>query len=222
MRDAQRACPGAGRRRASRPRGPRPSCSSRMSTAVAVQPMPGLPMPCSAASMTAMLAASTAAPRRTSSAVPGACSPTVSTAMELATSPAAWPPMPSETMKRGGAQQEGVLVVASHEAHVAAGAPGDELIGARDGVRADAPLHGDLGAAGGVGGLLGGDRLCLGRRHPRLTRMMVSAHLHLVALSQGYGLVDDMAVDQRAVGGAESSSTSAGPWRVRRACVEET
>ncbi len=72
-----------------------------MSAAEAVQPMPGLPRPSSAPLITARLAASIAAPRRVSSAVAGAFSPMVSTAIELATSPAAWPPMPSHTAKHG-------------------------------------------------------------------------------------------------------------------------
>ena len=72
-----------------------------MRAADAVQPMPGLPRPSSAPLMTARLAASMAAPRRVSSAVAGAFSPMVSTAIELATSPAAWPPMPSHTAKQG-------------------------------------------------------------------------------------------------------------------------
>ena len=77
-----------------------------MSTAEAVQPMPGLPMPLSAPLMTARLAASMAAPSRVSSAVPGAFLPMVSTAMELATSPAAWPPMPSQTAKSGARRRK--------------------------------------------------------------------------------------------------------------------
>ncbi len=51
--------------------------------------------------MMAALAASTAAPSRMSSACWGALSAMVLTAMELATSPAAWPPMPSQTAKTG-------------------------------------------------------------------------------------------------------------------------
>ena len=76
-------------------------CSPLMSTAVAVQPMPGLPRPSSAPLMMARLAASTAAPSRMSSASAGACAPIVSTAIELATSPAACPPMPSLTTNSG-------------------------------------------------------------------------------------------------------------------------
>ena len=63
--------------------------------------MPGLPMPLAGASITSWLAASIAAPRRTSSAVLGACSAMTLTAMELATSPAACPPIPSQMAKRG-------------------------------------------------------------------------------------------------------------------------
>ena len=120
------------------------------------------------------------------------------------------------------AQQEGVLVVAAYEAHVAARAPGYELVGARDGVRADAPLDGDLGAAGGVGGLLRGRHLCLGRRHPRLTRMIVSPTCtsspsrRVTGWSMTWPLTRVPLVEPR------SSRTSAGPWRARRAWVEET
>ena len=72
-----------------------------MRTADAVHPMPTLPLPSAAPSMMAMFADSTAAPRSVSSAVAGAFSPMVSTAMELATSPAACPPMPSHTANSG-------------------------------------------------------------------------------------------------------------------------
>ena len=68
--------------------------------------MPGLPMPFCAPSMTAVLADSTAAPRRTSSATPGATRPMVSTAIAEATSPAAWPPMPSHTAKTGARKRK--------------------------------------------------------------------------------------------------------------------
>ena len=67
----------------------------------AVQPMPGLPLPVLAPSITLAFAASTAAPRRTSSAWSGAFAAMVSTAIELATSPAACPPMPSHTANTG-------------------------------------------------------------------------------------------------------------------------
>ena len=63
--------------------------------------MPGLPMPLLAASMMAAFAASMAAPNSAGSAVLGAILAIVSTAMELATSPAAWPPMPSHTQNSG-------------------------------------------------------------------------------------------------------------------------
>ena len=63
--------------------------------------MPGLPRPFTAASMTAAFAASTAAASAAGSAACGAQRAMVSTAMELATSPAAWPPMPSQTAKSG-------------------------------------------------------------------------------------------------------------------------
>ena len=51
--------------------------------------------------MTAAFAASTAAASAAGSAACGAQRAMVSTAMELATSPAAWPPMPSQTAKSG-------------------------------------------------------------------------------------------------------------------------
>ena len=51
--------------------------------------------------MMAALAASIADPSRVASAVCGAVLAMVSTAMELATSPAACPPMPSHTQKSG-------------------------------------------------------------------------------------------------------------------------
>ena len=50
---------------------------------------------------TAALADSTAAPSAMSSACSGAMAPIVSTAILLATSPAAWPPMPSHTQNSG-------------------------------------------------------------------------------------------------------------------------
>ena len=48
-------------------------CVPPMMQQLAVQPMPGLPVPLAAPSITASLAASTAAPRSASSAVVGAC-----------------------------------------------------------------------------------------------------------------------------------------------------
>ncbi len=79
--------------------------SSSMMHAVAVQPMPSRPRPVSGAVRTSMLAASMAAPSWAESAVAGASLAMVWMAMELATSPAAWPPMPSETAKSGGRQR---------------------------------------------------------------------------------------------------------------------
>ena len=118
-------------------------------------------------------------------------------------------------------EEERVLIVAANEAHVAARAPGDEPVGARDGVRAGAPLDGHLGATRGVGGLRSCDDLRL-LRHPRLTLMMVSPtwtsspSLSVTGCSMPCPLTSVPLVEPR------SSSTRAGPWRVKRACVDET
>ena len=69
-----------------------------MYAAVAVHPMPGRPTPFMAALAASMDAASCAA-----SADLGPVLAMVSTAIALATSPAAWPPMPSHTQKSGEA-----------------------------------------------------------------------------------------------------------------------
>ena len=63
--------------------------------------MPARPRPLAAPSMTLRFACSTAAASAASSGVEGASSAREETAMVLATSPAAWPPMPSATAKSG-------------------------------------------------------------------------------------------------------------------------
>ena len=83
-----------------------PTCATAMrvpsmTQQLAVQPMPGFPSPVSAPLMTASLAASTAAPSSPSSALAGAWLEMARTAMALATSPAACPPMPSQTPNSG-------------------------------------------------------------------------------------------------------------------------
>ena len=65
--------------------------------------MPGLPTPFTAASMMAALAASMEAASCAASADLGPVLAMVSTAIALATSPAAWPPMPSHTQNSGEA-----------------------------------------------------------------------------------------------------------------------
>ncbi len=63
--------------------------------------MPGRPRPLWAPSMTVRFASSMAAARAAESGTSGAEPASVETAMVLATSPAAWPPMPSATAKSG-------------------------------------------------------------------------------------------------------------------------
>ena len=68
-----------------------------------VVPMPARPRFSLAARMTARFASSTARPSALASGVRGAFSLSTVMAISDATSPAAWPPMPSATANSGGA-----------------------------------------------------------------------------------------------------------------------
>ena len=71
--------------------------------AVRVVPIPSRPRPSRAARMISRFASSTACSRAAPSRSFGASSASTFTAISEATSPAAWPPMPSATANSGGA-----------------------------------------------------------------------------------------------------------------------
>ena len=124
--------------------------------------------------------------------------------------------------KEGRAEEEGVLVVAANQPHVAPGSPRDVVVGAGGHVRAGAAVHRHLGPAWDVGGLGRGGGYGILGAHRRLTRMMVSPTCtsspsrSVTGWSMRWPFTRVPLVELR------SSSTSAGPCRVKRACVDDT
>ncbi len=124
--------------------------------------------------------------------------------------------------KEGRAHEEGVLVVATDQAHVGAGAPRDDSVGPLHDVGAGAALDGHLRATRRVGRLGGGGVVQLLGAHPRLTRMMVSPtwtsspSRSVTAWTMVWPLTSVPLVEPM------SSRTSAGPCRLKRACIDET
>ena len=131
----------------------------------------------------------------------------------------------------GRLHQEGVLVVTAYQAHVGARPPRERGRAAALGARSLTVLDDDLlvaGALDGLGRLAGTEQLLdvlpMYREapHRRLTRMTASPTCTSSPSRRVTGWVIAWPLTRVPLVDPRSSSTSAGPCRVKRACVAET